>query len=186
MAAYAAKCADASGTLDRAPALPPRQGRGATLLPRETPLPCTACDGTGQARPLPRLAVTRHIRQMIRTSWELGKMPEFTGLKLCKWAHMLGFRGRFSIKPRSYHPRRAARRPPHQTGPRHAGLSEQHARRRPLGLPRLELQPRRSPPEPGRPLGGSRIRPRPGLRQEEAPGDRAAPSVSAAARSCCR
>jgi hypothetical protein len=102
VAKYATKSADASGTLDRALYCRPCQGRGATLLPHGTPLPCTACDGTGQARPLPRLAVARHVRQMIRTCWELGRLPEFAHLKLWKWAHMLGFRGHFSTKSRSY------------------------------------------------------------------------------------
>ena len=102
VAKYATKSADASGTLDRALFCRPCQGRGATLLPHGTPLPCTACDGTGQARPLPRLAVARHVRQMIRTCWELGRLPEFAHLKLWKWAHMLGFRGHFSTKSRSY------------------------------------------------------------------------------------
>lgn len=102
VAKYATKSADASGTLDHALFCRPCQGRGATLLPHGTPLPCTACDGTGQARPLPRLAVARHVRQMIRTCWELGKRPEFADLKLWKWAHMLGFRGHFSTKSRSY------------------------------------------------------------------------------------
>ncbi|MGW3086714.1 replication initiator [Streptomyces sp. NPDC001108] len=102
VAKYATKSADASGTLDRALFCRPCQGRGATLLPHGTPLPCTTCDGTGQARPLPRLAVARHVRQMIRTCWELGKLAEFADLKLWKWAHMLGFRGHFSTKSRSY------------------------------------------------------------------------------------
>ncbi|MEV6746298.1 replication initiator [Streptomyces sp. NPDC051080] len=102
VAKYATKSADASGTLDHALFCRPCQGRGATLLPHGTPLPRTACDGTGQARPLPRLAVARHVRQMIRTCWDLGSLPEFTGLKLRKWAHMLGFRGHFSTKSRSY------------------------------------------------------------------------------------
>jgi hypothetical protein len=39
---------------------------------------------------------------MIRTCWELGRLPEFADLKLRKWVHMLGFRGRFSTKSRSY------------------------------------------------------------------------------------
>ncbi|GGT65700.1 zinc finger-like domain-containing protein [Streptomyces purpureus] len=102
VAKYATKSADASGTLDRALYCRPCQGRGATLLPHGTPLPCTACDGTGQARLLSRLPVARHVRQMIRTCWELGKLPEFAHLKLWKWAHMLGFRGHFSTKSRSY------------------------------------------------------------------------------------
>ncbi|MFB0627549.1 replication initiator [Streptomyces sp. AB3(2024)] len=102
VAKYATKSADASGTLDRALFCRPCQGRGATVLTHGTPLPCTACRGTGQARPLPRLAVARHVRQMIRTCWELGKLPEFADLKLWKWAHMLGFRGHFSTKSRCY------------------------------------------------------------------------------------
>lgn len=102
VAKYATKSADASGTLDHALFCRPCQGRGATLLPHGTPLPCSACDGTGQARPLPRLTVARHVRQMIRTCWELGRLPEFADLKLWKWAHMLGFRGHFSTKSRRY------------------------------------------------------------------------------------
>ncbi|MFE4537421.1 replication initiator [Streptomyces scopuliridis] len=102
VAKYATKSADASGALDRALFCRPCQGRGATLLPHGTPLPCTTCDGTGQARPLPRLAVAQHMRQMIRTCWELGKLAEFADLKLWKWAHMLGFRGHFSTKSRRY------------------------------------------------------------------------------------
>lgn len=54
VAKYATKSADASGTLGHALFCRPCQGRGATLLPHGTPLPYTACDGTGQARPLPR------------------------------------------------------------------------------------------------------------------------------------
>ncbi|MFJ4577592.1 replication initiator [Streptomyces sp. NPDC088846] len=131
VAKYATKSADASGTLDRSLYCRPCQGRGATLLPHGTPLPCTVCDGTGQARPLPRLAVARHVRQMIRTCWELGRLPEFADLKLWKWAHMLGFRGHFSTKSRAYSTTlgalRAARRlwrteqaRPHAGQPEHA------------------------------------------------------------------
>ncbi|WLQ44684.1 hypothetical protein P8A22_35160 [Streptomyces laculatispora] len=50
VAKYATKSADASGTLDHSLSCRPCQGRGATLLPHGTPLPCTACYGTGQAR----------------------------------------------------------------------------------------------------------------------------------------
>ena len=102
VAKYATKSADASGALDRSLFCRPCQGRGALTLAHGAPLPCAACGGTGQARPLPRLAVTRHVRQMIRTCWELGRLPEFADLKLWKWAHMLGFRGHFSTKSRSY------------------------------------------------------------------------------------
>ncbi|MFI9157520.1 replication initiator [Kitasatospora aureofaciens] len=43
-----------------------------------------------------------HAEQMIRTAWELGARPEFADLKLRAWAHMLGFRGHFSTKTRTY------------------------------------------------------------------------------------
>lgn len=129
VAKYATKSADASGTLDRALFCRPCQGRGATLLPHGTPLPCTTCDGTGQTRPLPRLAVARHVRQMIRTCWDLGRLPEFTGLKLWKWAHMLGFRGHFSTKSRHYSTTLGALREARRTwrteqARAHAGLPE--------------------------------------------------------------
>ncbi|WP_321162703.1 replication initiator [Streptomyces sp. SHP 1-2] len=131
VAAYVAKYADASGALERALFCRPCQG-GATLLPHGTPRPCTACDGTGHARPLPRLAVAGHVRQSIRTCWALGKLPEFADLKLWKWAHMLGFRGHFSTKSRSYSTTlgalRAARRAWRTEQARaHAGLPDSDA-----------------------------------------------------------
>jgi hypothetical protein len=49
---------------------------------------------------MPHLTFARHVRQMIRTCWALGSLPEFAHLKLWKWAHMLGFRGHFSTKSR--------------------------------------------------------------------------------------
>ncbi|GAA2948077.1 MULTISPECIES: zinc finger-like domain-containing protein [Streptomyces] len=129
VAKYATKSADASGTLDHTLLCRPCQGRGATLLPHGTPLPCTACDGTGQTRPLTRLPVARHVRQMIRTCWELGKLPEFAHLRLRKWAHMLGFRGHFSTKSRSYSTTLGALRDARRTwrteqARTHAGLTE--------------------------------------------------------------
>ncbi|MFV0129519.1 replication initiator [Streptomyces sp. HMX112] len=129
VAKYATKSADASGALDRALFCRPCQGRGATVLPHGTPLPCSACDGTGQALPLSRLAVARHVRQMIRTCWELGELTEFAHLKLWKWAHMLGFRGHFSTKSRSYSTTLGALRDARRTwrteqARSHAGLPE--------------------------------------------------------------
>ncbi|MFD7736397.1 replication initiator [Kitasatospora phosalacinea] len=103
VAKYATKSADASGTLDRALFCRPCQGRGmAPSAQTGVPVECRTCTGTGQSRPLPRLAVERHVRQMIRTCWDLGQRPEFADLKLWKWAHMLGFRGHFSTKSRCY------------------------------------------------------------------------------------
>lgn len=48
------------------------------------------------------LDVSEHARVMIATAWRLGGLPEFAGLLLRKWAHMLGFRGHFLTKSRHY------------------------------------------------------------------------------------
>jgi hypothetical protein len=37
-----------------------------------------------------------------RACWELGGRPNLAGLRLRKWAHMLGFGGHFSTKSRRY------------------------------------------------------------------------------------
>jgi hypothetical protein len=39
---------------------------------------------------------------MILTAWELGARPDYAGLQLRRWAHMLGFRGHFLTKSRRY------------------------------------------------------------------------------------
>ncbi len=102
VAKYATKSAEDSGTVDRSLICSPCAGRGyqgGSKGPRDL---CNDCDGTGQAEPLKDLRVQRHVRQMIRTAWALGHIPEFADLKLWKWAHMLGFRGHFSTKSRRY------------------------------------------------------------------------------------
>jgi hypothetical protein len=43
-----------------------------------------------------------HAERMIRTAWDLGARLELADLKLRTWAHMLGFRGHFSTKTRTY------------------------------------------------------------------------------------
>ncbi|WP_026454108.1 replication initiator [Saccharomonospora iraqiensis] len=48
------------------------------------------------------LHVSDHARAMIETAWRLGGLPELAGLRLRKWAHMLGFRGHFLTKSRRY------------------------------------------------------------------------------------
>jgi hypothetical protein len=48
------------------------------------------------------LQVSDHHRRMIQTAWELGGRPEYDGLNLRKWAHMLGFRGHFLTKSKHY------------------------------------------------------------------------------------
>ncbi len=100
VAKYATKSAEDSGTVDRSLICRTCSGRG-MVGGRARDL-CPDCEGTRQAEPLRDLPVQRHVRQMIRTAWDLGGLPEFADLKLCKWAHMLGFRGHFSTKSRAY------------------------------------------------------------------------------------
>ncbi|WP_414504439.1 replication initiator [Streptomyces sp. NEAU-L66] len=102
VAKYATKSAEGSGTVDRSVVCRPCGGRGYLRGPDGFRDLCADCDGTGQAEPLTDLRVQRHVRQMIRTAWALGHLPEFAELKLWKWAHMLGFRGHFSTKSRAY------------------------------------------------------------------------------------
>lgn len=102
IAKYSTKSADKTGTVDRTLICHPCAGRGYQRGPDGYRDLCTDCDGTGQAEPLRELRVQQHVRQMIRTAWDLGHLPEFAHLKLWKWAHMLGFRGHFSTKSRTY------------------------------------------------------------------------------------
>jgi Replication initiator protein, pSAM2 len=48
------------------------------------------------------LDVSPHHRQMIDTAWQLGGLPQYDALNLRRWAHMLGFRGHFLTKSRTY------------------------------------------------------------------------------------
>ncbi|RKN36873.1 replication initiator [Streptomyces hoynatensis] len=97
VAKYATKGAESSGTIDQPVYCRACDGRG-----RIAGLDCRPCEGTGQRQLVASLPAARHARQMIRTCWELGQLPDFAGLKLWKWAHMLGFRGHFSTKSRCY------------------------------------------------------------------------------------
>ncbi|MBZ6082735.1 replication initiation protein [Streptomyces olivaceus] len=102
VAKYATKNAEGAGTVDRTLMCRPCAGRGYVRGPDHFHDRCTDCDGTGQAEPIKALPIQQHVRQMIRTAWDLGHLPEFAHLKLWKWAHMLGFRGHFSSKSRAY------------------------------------------------------------------------------------
>ncbi|WSQ10371.1 replication initiation protein [Streptomyces sp. NBC_01231] len=102
IAKYATKNAEGTGTVDRTLMCRPCAGRGYVRDPARLPARCTDCHGTGQTEPIRALPIQQHVRQMIRTAWALGHLPEFAELKLWKWAHMLGFRGHFSTKSRAY------------------------------------------------------------------------------------
>jgi hypothetical protein len=102
VAKYATKNAEGTGTVDRTLICRPCSGRGYVRGPDHFHDRCPDCGGTGQAEPIKALPVQQHVRQMIRTAWALGHLPEFAELKLWKWAHMLGFRGHFSTKSRAY------------------------------------------------------------------------------------
>ena len=75
VAKYATKAAECTGTLDR------------RIMPDDRPA---------------ELPVRDHARRHIAECLRLGKLPEFSGLRLAAWAHMLGFRGHFSTKSRAY------------------------------------------------------------------------------------
>ncbi|WP_198679662.1 replication initiator [Thermomonospora amylolytica] len=80
IAKYATKAAETTGTLDR----------------RVSSIDLPQLDQRG---------VTPHAARLIRTCWRLGDItahPELADAKLRKWAHMLGFRGHFTTKSRSY------------------------------------------------------------------------------------
>ncbi|MET7386509.1 replication initiator [Streptomyces sp. NPDC005529] len=102
VAKYATKNAEGAGTVDRTLMCRSCAGRGHVRGPDRFHDRCDDCDGTGQSEVISALPVQQHVRQMIRTAWALGHLPEFAELKLWKWAHMLGFRGHFSTKSRAY------------------------------------------------------------------------------------
>jgi hypothetical protein len=51
---------------------------------------------------LEELDVPAHVAELVRACWELGARPSLAGLRLRRWAHMLGFGGHFSSKSRRY------------------------------------------------------------------------------------
>jgi hypothetical protein len=51
---------------------------------------------------LESLNVPAHVAELVRACFELASRPSLAGLRLGKWAHMLGFGGHFSTKSRRY------------------------------------------------------------------------------------
>jgi hypothetical protein len=75
VAKYATKAAECTGTLDRR---------------------ITSADK------LADLPIRDHARRLIAECLRLGRHPGLEDLRLTAWAHMLGFRGHFSTKSRTY------------------------------------------------------------------------------------
>jgi hypothetical protein len=61
-----------------------------------------ALDRRLTAHDLEHLDVNEHIAELVRTCWRLGTEALLAPLRLRQWAHMLGFRGHWSIKSRHY------------------------------------------------------------------------------------
>jgi hypothetical protein len=56
----------------------------------------------GSVAELERLELPEHSRRLVRACWTLGGRRELAGLKLRRWAHMLGFGGHCTTKSRRY------------------------------------------------------------------------------------
>lgn len=106
VAKYATKSAEAAGV-----ELPPLacrscagRGRTSETLPDGSvlPVPCSGCRATGRVLDLDQWDLTDHARRLIETCWELGGQADLEELRLRQWAHMLGFRGHFATKSRTY------------------------------------------------------------------------------------
>jgi hypothetical protein len=63
---------------------------------------CRRCGGTGKRSGVDLDRLGEHTRRLIDTCWWLGGQPELAGLRLRRHAHLLGFRGHFATKSRSY------------------------------------------------------------------------------------
>jgi hypothetical protein len=48
------------------------------------------------------LGVPAHVAELVRACFELANRPSLAGLRLRRWAHMLGFGGHFSTKSHRY------------------------------------------------------------------------------------
>jgi hypothetical protein len=51
---------------------------------------------------LDELDLPAHVAELVRACFELARRPSLAGLRLGRWAHMLGFGGHFSSKSRRY------------------------------------------------------------------------------------
>ncbi|MFD8789944.1 replication initiator [Streptomyces vinaceus] len=103
VAKYATKAAETTGATDTA--VHCRKCRGTGLSdryqqPGSALSRCTRCRGTGLGEDLARLPVSEHARRLMAACAALQSL--YPDRALTRWAHMLGFRGHFSTKSRSY------------------------------------------------------------------------------------
>jgi hypothetical protein len=105
IAKYATKSTETAGVELRSLACRGCAGAGTVRLgDTDVTRGCRDCHGTGRC---PDAAgdldgVSPHALALIDACWRLGGIEELAGLKLRRWAHMLGFRGHFATKSRSY------------------------------------------------------------------------------------
>ncbi|MEU6160101.1 replication initiator [Streptomyces sp. NPDC047130] len=103
VAKYATKAAETTGAADapvhcrtcRGTGRSPRYDRADSALGR-----CATCQGTGLGENLTRLDIPEHARRLMAACVSL--QPLYRDRQLARWAHMLGFRGHFSTKSRTY------------------------------------------------------------------------------------
>ena len=105
IAKYATKSTETAGVELRSLACRGCAGAGTVRLGDvEVTRGCRDCRGTGRR---PDAAgdldgVSPHALALVDACWRMGGIEELAGLKLRRWAHMLGFRGHFATKSRSY------------------------------------------------------------------------------------
>jgi hypothetical protein len=83
---------------------------------------------SGEVDRLDRHHLPPHVVRLVRACWQLGAYPQLRGLRLRRWAHMLGYRGHWTTRSRRYSTTFTALRAERQ---HHARV---HARQS-LGLP---------------------------------------------------
>jgi hypothetical protein len=107
VAKYATKSTESTG-LELSPLACRSCGGSGRLRLDEAEAPerfCPSCHGHGRRDGAPWLddpGLSPHARRLVETCWRLGGLPGLEALKLRRWAHMLGFRGHFATKSRSY------------------------------------------------------------------------------------
>lgn len=103
VAKYATKSAESTGTPSGPIWCRACDATGATTAgqPAVTRM-CRDCHGTARRTLDVTEPLSDHARALIDMCWKLGGLPEFADLRLRHWAHLLGFRGHFSTKSRTY------------------------------------------------------------------------------------